>query len=200
MRQVSLAELRDVALASKDSLWDAARSVGRDVKIYLHWTAAGYNATFDDYHINIDGDGNIFLSTDDLSEVISHTYHRNTGAVGISLCCALDATTNDLGPCPPTAAQIETMAKVGCVLADAFDLTIDKDRVMTHGEAADNEDGLEPHEEYGPKTTCERWDLEVLGTEESPSFNPWDTEGHRGGDILRGKMNWYRNSGIAELQ
>ena len=36
------------------------------------------------------------------------------------------------------------------------------------------------------------WDLEYLGTPESPSFNPWATDGSRGGDVLRGKANWYR--------
>ena len=49
-----------------------------------------------------------------------------------------------------TKAQIETMAQVITVLANALDLTIDKARVMTHGEAADNEDGVWCHEPYGP--------------------------------------------------
>ena len=62
--------------------------------------------------------------------------------------------------------------------------------VLTHGEAADNEDGMYPHAPYGPKANCERWDLEYLGTEESPSFAPW-AQGKRGGDILRGKAIWY---------
>ena len=64
---------------------------------------------------------------------------------------------------------------------------------MTHGEAADNEDGEELHEDYGPKSTCERWDLEYLGCCGSETYNPYATDGSRGGDILRGKANWYRN-------
>lgn len=200
MRRVSYKELKQLALDAKYAIWDSARSADRDVKIYLHWSAGRYNATFGSYHINITGDGSIYVSTDDFNERLSHTYYRNTGAVGVVLCCAYNATTQDLGEYPPTAAQIEAMAKVGCILADAWDLTIDKLRVMTHGEAADNEDGITPHEEYGPRTTCERWDLEYLGTDESPSFNPWAEDGSRGGDVLRGKMNWYRNTGIAELK
>ena len=87
------------------------------------------------------------------------------------------------------------MAQVIAVLADALWLTIDKRHVMTHGEAADNEDGLYPCEPYGPKNGCERWDLEFLGTSESPRYNPYADDGTRGGDILRGKANWYRNQG-----
>jgi len=86
------------------------------------------------------------------------------------------------------------MAQAVCAICDGLWLTIDKAHVMTHGEAADNEDGIEPHEAYGPKTTCERWDLEYLGTDESPAFSPWATDGSRGGDVLRGKANWYRNA------
>ena len=198
MRQVSLEELYQVARDSYDGLWDAAKGLGRDVKIYLHWSAGRYNSKFEDYHVNIDGDGKIFLSTDDLSEVLAHTYRRNTGSVGVSLCCAYGATSSDLGEYAPTAAQIETMSRVGCVLADALDLTIDKKRILTHGEAADNEDGIWCHEEYGPKSTCERWDLEYLGTDESPRFNPWATDGSRGGDVLRGKMAWYRSQGLTD--
>ena len=198
MRQVSLEELYQVARDSYDGLWDAAKGLGRDVKIYLHWSAGRYNSKFEDYHVNIDGDGKIFLSTDDLSEVLAHTYRRNTGSVGVSLCCAYGATSSDLGDYAPTAEQRETMSRVGCVLADALDLTIDKKRILTHGEAADNEDGIWCHEEYGPKSTCERWDLEYLGTDESPRFNPWATDGSRGGDVLRGKMAWYRSQGLTD--
>ena len=198
MRQVSLEELYQVARNSYDDLWSAAKNLGRDVKIYLHWSAGRYNSKFEDYHVNIDGNGNIFLSTDDLSETLAHTYRRNTGSVGVSLCCAYGATSSDLGDYAPTAEQIETMSRVGCVLADALDLTIDKKRILTHGEAADNEDGIWCHEEYGPKSTCERWDLEYLGTDESPRFNPWATDGSRGGDVLRGKMAWYRSQGLTD--
>ena len=38
-------------------------------------------------------------------------------------------------------------------------------------------------------------DLEYLGTDESPRYNPWAKDGSRGGDILRGKANWYRQQG-----
>ena len=89
--------------------------------------------------------------------------------------------------------QIDGMAQAIAALCNGLWLTIDKTRVLTHGEAADNEDGVYAHEPYGPKNGCERWDLEYLGTEESPCYNPWTEDGTRGGDVLRGKANWYRN-------
>ena len=191
--KVTLGEIKQLAYAAKDAIWADARSLNRDVKVYLHWSAGRYDQIFSDYHINITGDGGIYATTNDFSEVLAHTWKRNTGSFGISLSCAYGATTNSLGPYAPNPLQIDFMAQVGCIVADAWDLTIDIKRVMTHGEAADNEDGLPIHEEYGPKTTCERWDLEYLGIETSTRFNPWATDGSRGGDILRGKMNWYRS-------
>lgn len=190
MRDIDFDELSTMAVDAKDALYAKA---GGTPKIYLHWSAGHYNQVFDDYHINIKGNGDIVASTDDLSETLAHTYHRNTGAIGISLACGYGANTEDLGDEPPTEQQIENMAYTVAVLCYVLDIPIDKMHVMTHGEAADNEDGRCPHEPYGPRTTCERWDLEYLGTEESPSFNPWADDGSRGGDVIRGKANWYMN-------
>lgn len=193
MREVSLEELGMLASQARESIWDQARQYAREPKIYLHWSAGRYDRAFDDYHVNITGSGRLYL-TDELYNMLSHTYKRNTGSVGVSLCCAYGANTNDLGDYAPTQRQIEMMAKVVRVIAEGLWLTIDKNHVMTHGEAADNEDGLTPHEPYGPRTTCERWDLEYLGTDESPYFDPWADDGTRGGDVLRGKANWYKEN------
>lgn len=193
MRQVTLEELKDMTENCRESIWAQAQTYGREPKIYLHWTAGHYGQYYlNDYHIAIDYDGSIYVEHD-LDEVLAHTYRRNTGAVGITLACCVGATSDDLGSEPPTNAQIEAMAQVIVAVADGLWLTIDKNHVLTHGEAADNEDGLYPHDPYGPKSTCERWDLEYLGTSESPSFNPYATDGSRGGDVLRGKANYYRN-------
>jgi hypothetical protein len=193
MRKVSLTELKQLALQSKSNLWSAAQSVGKDVKLYLHWSAGHYGQFFEDYHINIDKDGSIYVSIDDLSVVKSHTYKRNTGAIGISLTCCYKANTNDLGPEPPTALQIEAMSQVIAVLAKILDLTVDIYRVMTHAEAANNLDGLDPGYEcngypegmYGPGYSCERWDL---------WFIPGMAKGE-GGNVLRGKAIWYQQQG-----
>ena len=193
MKQVTVEEIREMAENCRESIWEQARAYGREPRIYLHWTAGHYGQYYlNDYHIAIDADGSIYVDHD-FDEVLAHTYHRNSGAVGITLACCVGATSDDLGSEPPTDAQIEAMAQVIVAVADGLWLTIDKNHVLTHGEAADNEDGIYPHDPYGPKSTCERWDLEYLGTGESPSFNPYATDGSRGGDVLRGKANWYRN-------
>ncbi len=189
MRKVSLNELKELALQAKGALWQQAQSLGRDVKLYLHWSAGHYGQFFDDYHINIDKDGTCYITTDNFADVLAHTWKRNTGSIGITLACGYQATSNDLGPEPPTDQQIEAMARVITVLADALDLTIDIFRVMTHGEAADNLDGYTGaygHQDcYGPATTCERWDLAIL-----KNGDAWCS----GGDALRGKANWYRST------
>ena len=193
MKQVTVEEIREMAENCRESIWEQAQAYGREPKIYLHWTAGHYGQYYlNDYHIAIDADGSIYVDHD-FDEVLAHTYHRNSGAVGITLACCVGATSDDRGSEPPTDAQIEAMAQVLVAVADGLWLTIDKNHVLTHGEAADNEDGIYPHDPYGPKSTCERWDLEYLGTGESPSFNPYATDGSRGGDVLRGKANWYRN-------
>ena len=193
MKQVTVEEIREMAENCRESIWEQAQAYGREPKIYLHWTAGHYGQYYlNDYHIAIDADGSIYVDHD-FDEVLAHTYHRNSGAVGITLACCVGATSDDLGSEPPTNAQIEAMTQVIVAVADGLWLTIDKNHVLIHGEAADNEDGIYPHDPYGPKSTCERWDLEYLGTGESPSFNPYATDGSRGGDVLRGKANWYRN-------
>lgn len=191
-RLTNIEELRALANDARNELFAQAREMGRDPKIYLHWTAGRYDTDYPDYHICINGEGKIVLMAD-LTETLPHTWHRNSGSIGIALDCAYGADTTSLGEYAPTAAQIESMAQAVATIADGLWLTIDKIHVMTHGEAADNEDGLAPHEAYGPRTTCERWDLEYLETAESPSFRPWATDGSRGGDVLRGKANWYRS-------
>jgi len=185
MREVTLRELKQMALDAKWQLWQDAQSYGRDVKVYLHWSAGRYESPSEHYHINIFGDGRIFVSTEDLSEILSHTYCRNTGSVGVTMCACYNATSNNLGDYAPTEAQIEQMAKVVTVLADALDLTIDEFRILTHAEAADNLDDIWPHEPYGPSNGCERWDLAILH-----NGDEWMS----GGDIIRGKANWYREN------
>jgi hypothetical protein len=193
MGQISIDELKEFAANARETIWATAKRHGKEPKIYLHWTAGHYNNLSDHYHVCINGDGEIFLMNP-LDLTTEGTWKRNSGAVNLTICGCFDATTNHgLGSEPPTDKQIEVLSQCIAAIADGLWLTIDKGHVMTHGEAADNEDGLYCHEEYGPRTTCERWDLEYLGTDESPSFNPWAEDGTRGGDVLRGKANWYRN-------
>ena len=193
MRHVTPAELEALAGEYREALAAAAAEYGRETKVYLHWSAGHYGQFWSDYHVQIDKDGEIYVIDDGaLDDVLAATYRRNTGRVSICILGCYDATTNYLGQESPTPLQIDGMAQAIAALCNGLWLTIDKQRVLTHGEAADNEDGIEPHDPYGPRSTCERWDLEYLGTLESPKFHPWSTDGGRGGDVLRGKANWYR--------
>jgi hypothetical protein len=73
--------------------------------------------------------------------------------------------------------QIEAISQVVPVLCKVLDLTLDRERVMTHAEAADLDD-------YGPDTTCERWDLWFLpGTERGED-----------GNLIRSKAIWYQQN------
>ena len=161
--------------------------------MYLHWSAGHYGQYWDDYHVQIDRDGEIYVIGDgEMDDVLAATWKRNSGSVSISILGYVGATADDLEQESPTPLQIDGMAQAIAALCNGLWLTIDKTRVLTHGEAADNEDGVYAHEPYGPKNGCERWDLEYLGTIESPTYNPWAEDGTRGGDVLRGKANWYR--------
>ncbi len=192
MIPVTLDELREIASDSREELWNAAQSVGHENPlVILHWSAGHHDTLFSDYHVNVRGDGKIYVSTTDFSEVLEHTWRLNTGTVGVALCCAYGADTNDLGDEPPTDAQIEIAAQVIAALCEELWISCTPDNVLTHGEAADDNRLYDDEDLYGPKNGCERWDLEYLGTPESPVYDPW-CYGRRGGDVLRGKANWYQ--------
>lgn len=152
--------------------------------VYIHWTAGGYNYHPDDYHINIDAEGTIYR-TKDFREQPAATWHRNYRSLAIAIDCCKDAVLYgdghaDFGDCPPTDAQIECLAQVIAVISDTLHLPIRKSLFMTHAEAAELDD-------YGPNTTCERWDLWVL---------PGSTEWGSGGDYIRGKAIFYQEQGV----
>lgn len=149
----------------------AGAAAGAIDRIFLHWSAGHYGQPFPDYHLNIDHDGTIYASVDDLTATLAHTWHQNTGSVGVSVLCCAFADTHSLGDEPPTAVQIDTMAQVVAVLCQELGLPCDFDHVRTHAEQADR-DG------YGPATTCERWDLWFLSDGDAPGS---------GGDTLRAK-------------
>ena len=193
MTRVTLHDLVSLGARYRAALHDAAACCDRETKLYLHWTAGHYGQFFADYHVQIDVDGGVYVVGDGALDALrAATYMRNSGSVSIALLCAYGATTSHLGDEPPTGAQIEAAAQTIAALAGGLWLTVDKERIMTHGEAADNEDGVYAHAPYGPRSTCERWDLEYLGTPESPAFAPWSADGTRGGDVLRGNATYYR--------
>ena len=146
------------SITSQELLALAQEAQGSIHHLYLHWTAGRYHQFFDDYHLNVDEDGQVFRTCDSLTERKAHTYKRNTGAVGIALCCAADATWNatlpNFGTTPPTAKQLHSLAWIVAIICTELNLPINSDTVMTHGEAA-YRDGYGPGS-GDPET---RWDL-----------------------------------------
>ena len=69
----------------------ARRAKGRITRIFLHWTAGHYGQVYDEYHLNVDRDGTVYVTCDDLGERKAHTWQRNSGTVGITLCCGYGA-------------------------------------------------------------------------------------------------------------
>lgn len=164
----------------------AKLSRGKINRIYLHWTAGHYDDVYDDYHINIGAGGELYLTCEDFTELKAHTWRRNTGSIGIAMCCAAGATAicgseTDFGKEPPTQQQIEAMAKTVAVLTYVLGLEIKLLTVTTHCEAA-LFDGYGPHS--GDPDT--RWDLWYLP--DRPLYGGLVP----GGNVIRGKALWYR--------
>lgn len=113
------------------SRWDVCRRAEKDYgklsHIYLHWTAGFYDQTFPDYHLNVTGTGDVLSASDCFTELLSHTYLRNSGAIGIAMCCAKDAVmyadrSFDLGVFPPSPVQVEETAALVALLTLTLDI------------------------------------------------------------------------------
>ncbi len=181
LERISAEELHRIALKSK----------GEIARLFLHWTAGHYDNRYDDYHVNISFDGNVYLTCEELTDEKCHTIMHNSRCVGIALDCAVGAVLQkalypgkvNWGEAPPTTEQLKALCKVVAVLTDALGLEITNTTVTTHAEIA-NEDG------YGP-TNCGhsqemRWDLWLLP-------NPKNSkELVMGGSLIRDSAKWYR--------
>ena len=137
-----------------------AREARNGIKtVYLHWTAGHYGQDYDDYHLCIDRDGTVYVNCKHFTEYKIHTWMRNHSAIGIALCCGVDArcwlpdscegfkvekayensrcahpdcALIDYGPEPPTEIQIEVLADVVAILCEELELPITYETVQTH--------------------------------------------------------------------
>lgn len=155
----------------------ALEAKGSVKHLYLHWTAGRYGQFFDDYHLNVDKDGQVYRTCGALTERKAHTWKRNSGAVGVTLCCGLDAACGSrlyFGAAPPTQAQLRSMAWIIAIICTALELPIQYATVATHGEIA-VADG------YGPGSGDPdlRWDLLWVPDAADPKVF------HQGGHFLR---------------
>ena len=149
MSEMRAATIGDIKIAAENAKGICDKMSG-------HWSGGRYEPNsidLADYHIGILEDGK-YLIRDDFTEKLAHTWHRNTGNIGIAFFACFGATSNDLGQYAPTDVQINSMALAVRVVCDALEQSVN-DTFKTHAEWADL-DG------YGPATTCERWDLAIL--------------------------------------
>ena len=168
-------------------------------RIYLHWTGGHYGHVYGEYHLSIDRDGTMYVPEDGagdkaLTILREHTWHRNTGAIGIAICGAYDAvarssTDINFGPEPPTGCQVEYLAKAVGILCPALGLALSPRTVLTHCEAA-FKDGYGPGS-GDPETRWDFWQLPGL---------PFRKELYPGGEVLRGKAMGYMPGSPKRLQ
>jgi hypothetical protein len=170
------------------------------LRLYMHWSVSPYDVTFTDYNvcIHLPNGAPAFeaLITNDprnnatnpySPNGASHTWHRNSNALGFAVCAMEAASTNDFGAYPVTDHQIETLcaAVAACGLKYTIDVS-DPACVMTHSEAAilDNYYCGQP----GAPGDC-RWDLARLSGSSAPLTRQ---EARATGDLLRGRAHLYK--------
>ena len=178
---------------------------GKGSAIYLHWTAGNYDSIYGPYHTVFTGDGTMHRKSE-YSQNVGHTYGRNSNAVGLSL-----AANPDIGQWP-TEAQRVSMAKEAARIAKGWGWSasdINMSKVMTHGEAGSNIDGIVAHTNYGPfgrgrsdthqdkdaasvgrDDPVERWDLDKL--------NNHSEKYGSGGDEMRERIRKFMTGGDSE--
>jgi hypothetical protein len=170
-----------IAKAFKASLPDIPN--GLITRIFLHWTVAGLCVEFPDYNAESEYcNGKHILKITHNPEdnapginhalMASHTWHRNTGALGIAITGMDGATVHDFGPDTITLAGLELLCAGAAALASKYNIdasgkvlhgTIHVDNngnnvnttgefnIITHGEAA-----------VIDAYSSERWDLGSL--------------------------------------
>lgn len=95
--------------------------LGTPSLITLHWTAGSYQQTHDSYHFCVTGDGRS-INTLSLALKGSHAWGRNSGNIGVAMCCMANARTM------PTAKQIEETAALVADLSAQFNISLTADR------------------------------------------------------------------------
>ena len=168
---------------------------GRLDRIYLHWSAGDYTTTYDSYHYCIVWDGGAAhaVATRDLHENMrdvyvdderpyaAHTYRRNAYAAGLAILGMKDARPDDFGDFPLREEAIDELCRLAAQIAQAYDLPIDAEHVLTHAEAAIS-DG------YFGTGEDERWDIARLRPD-SALLDPEDAM--IAGDELRARIRLF---------
>jgi N-acetyl-anhydromuramyl-L-alanine amidase AmpD len=99
--------------------------LGKPKLITLHWTAGNYDTTYNHYHFNVKGSGEVVQTLSVLYKG-SHTWQRNANNIGVSMCCMFS------NKYPPTKKQIEATAKLVADLVGIFDIEWDNIKDHAH--------------------------------------------------------------------
>ena len=115
MKQLIVPKPKTITHKELHKLAHEARGYAK--KIYLHWTAGNYNDAYDDYHLNIGKDGELYFTAKTFLETKFHTYNRNKESVSIALCCCAEGRLYghgrvDFGEQPPTPVQLEKLMSI----------------------------------------------------------------------------------------
>lgn len=120
-------------------------------RVVAHWSAGTHRASELDkehYHVIIEGDGNVVKGDHDISDNVStgdddyaaHTRGCNTGAIGVSCACMLDAKESPFvaGKYPLTKVQWDRMVLVIASLCRFYKIPVTPKTVLTHAEVQAN--------------------------------------------------------------
>lgn len=121
------------------------------LRVICHWTAGGYHPSENDrehYHVLIDGDGqyhrgeHIIADNESAADghYAAHTRGTNTGSIGISMCCMLNARERpfDAGPMPMREVQWNAMIDAVAQLCAFYGIAVTPLTVLGHGEVQKN--------------------------------------------------------------
>lgn len=116
-------------------------------RLILHWTAGSYVVNDDilqHYHFAVDGSGTvhagIFKPEDNIKLVgdqyAAHTYHCNTGSIGISVCAMGGAVQSpfNVGKYPIKIEQQDAFVALAAHLCDTYGIKVSRSTVLTHAE------------------------------------------------------------------
>ena len=154
-------------------------------RLILHWTGGSHTASTHDkecYHMIVEGDGDVvkgkFAISDnvDISDGVyaAHTYHLNTGSIGISMAAMGGAKEAPFicGVWPITEAQLSAFCALAAGLCVEYGIQITRETVLTHAE-------VQPTLKVAQK---QKWDITWLPGMTKPG-DPIEV-----GDMLRSRI------------
>jgi hypothetical protein len=183
--------------------------------IYLHWTVGSMGECFDDYNVETPyANGDYYFAmthspldndaTGSMQNYAAHTFHRNTGGIGVAITGMDGATVNNFGDDGVTVTGLTYLCAAAAVVAAKYGIDVagtkadgfyaGEHTVLTHAEAADLVGNPPQYEPYGPLNGATRWDLcSFVAVPEGESLPP----AHVCGDALRSLIHSYKEALLA---